>query len=99
VENLPPDPLEEINKKSKGEEVIEEAEKVIEEIKLLDLEELQKPSKGEKLIRKIREGDLYKKTKKDGVEVVEGKAIEKKGKPKDKYGLPIPEDRKNWDSI
>jgi len=70
---------------------------------LLDLKELQKPSKGEKLIQKIKESDLLKgEAKKEikKVDVVKGEAIEKKNtKRTDKYGLPIPDNRKNWDSV
>lgn len=36
----------------------------------------------------------------DGVEVIDAKAIYKKEKMKlDKFGIPVPENRRNWDRI
>ena len=75
------------------------------------VEELKKPSPGQELIERIKKEDFEKKKKKeaeeyvpsiiiDGVEVIDAKAIPKKEKIKlDKFGIPIPENRRTWDKI
>jgi hypothetical protein len=100
----PSDSFEELHKKSKGSEIVEEIQKQPStERGVLDIEELKKPSRGQKILNKIKEGDLFKEKDnyvgeiKNGVEVVDVKAIEKP--PMDKYGLPVSRNRKNWDRI
>ena len=64
------------------------------------------------MIDKIKKGEILKDDKKkddsdyaskivDGVEVVDVKAIPAKDKNQniDKFGIPIPENRKTWDKI
>ena len=76
----------------------------IKEIEAL-LEELNKPSKGSELIEKLskEKEDMYASFIKDGVEVVDVKAIPKepeKEEPKHrKWGLPENKNRKTWDKI
>ncbi|MFW6310803.1 MAG: hypothetical protein ACOC1K_01055 [Nanoarchaeota archaeon] len=79
------------------------------------LEELSKPSKGEELLKKLEHSEeKIKKSQKDqekknngyagiirdGVEVVDVKVVPNRDKPKlDKFGIPIPKNRKSWDKI
>ena len=73
------------------------------------VEELIKPSPGEDLIERIKKEDILKKEEKeeksnyvpliirDGVEVVDVKAIPKK--KTDKFGIPETGERLTWDKI
>ena len=75
-------------------------------------EELKKSSPGKDLMERIKKGEILVEENeparehdfasfiKDGVEVVDVKAIPKKEKLKlDKFGIPIPENRQTWDRI
>ena len=69
-----------MNRKTDGTKIVESIES--EEPKLLDLKELEKPERGAGILKKIRDKNLFKKDDyagdvKDGVEIVDVKAVEK----------------------
>ncbi len=85
-----------------------ETPKEVEEAKKL-LDELSKPSKGSELIERLKKEEEKKKKEKkdkdyasivkDGVEIVDGKVVPKEKIKLDKFGIPIPKNRKTWDKI
>jgi hypothetical protein len=100
-EEKSPSIIEALHKPSKGEEVIKKIKPA--EIKQEDLKKLLESSKGKKLLDKLAAkekitADEYVTRVKDGVEVLDVKAIEQTRKKREvnKFGIPIdPDEEEN----